>query len=51
MRQLTSGTLGPGSRMEVTFAMGPLKARIGLELSRVEPGLVLAFQSFSGPIQ
>jgi hypothetical protein len=51
MRQLTTGTLGPGSRMEVTFAMGPLKARIGLELSRVEPGRVLAFKSFSGPIR
>jgi hypothetical protein len=37
--------------MEVTFAMGPLKASIGLELSRVEPGRVLAFKSFSGPIR
>jgi hypothetical protein len=31
--------------------MGPLKARIGLELSKVEPGRVLAFKSFSGPIR
>jgi hypothetical protein len=37
--------------MEVTFAMGPLKARIGLELSTVESGRVLAFKSFSGPIR
>lgn len=51
MRQLTTGTVGPGSRMEVTFAMGPLRARIGLELSGVEPGRVLAFKSFSGPIR
>lgn len=51
MRQLTTGTLGPGSRMEVTFAMGPLKARIGLQLSTVEFGRVLAFKSFSGPIR
>ena len=51
MRQLTTGIAGPGSRMEVTFAMGPLKARIGLELSRVEPGRALAFKSFSGPIR
>lgn len=51
MRQLTTGDVGPGSRMEVTFATGPLKARIGLELSRVEPGRLLAFESFSGPIR
>lgn len=51
MRQLTTGTVGPGSRMEVTFAMGPLKATIGLELTSVENGRALAFKSFSGPIQ
>jgi Polyketide cyclase / dehydrase and lipid transport len=51
MRQLTTGDPEPGSQLEVTFAMGPLKARIGLELSRVEPGRVLAFKSFSGPIR
>jgi hypothetical protein len=51
MRQLTTGALGPGSRLEVTFAMGPLKARVGLELSSVEAGRVLAFRSFTGPIR
>ncbi len=50
MRRLTDGPLGAGSRMEVTFGMGPLKARIGLELIAVEPGGLLAFRSFSGPI-
>jgi hypothetical protein len=51
MRQLTKGDPAPGSQLEVTFAMGPLKARIGLELSSVEQGRVLAFRSFSGPIR
>jgi uncharacterized protein YndB with AHSA1/START domain len=51
MRRLTAGDPEPGSQLEVTFAMGPLKARIGLELSKVEPGRVLAFKSFSGPIR
>lgn len=51
MRQLTTGDPVPGSQLEVTFGMGPLKARIGLELSRVEHGRVLAFRSFSGPIR
>lgn len=37
--------------MQVTFAFWPLKARIGLELRRVEPGRLLAFQSFFGPIR
>jgi polyketide cyclase/dehydrase/lipid transport protein len=51
MRQLTTGDLEPGSQLEVTFSIGPLKARIGLVLSTVEPGRVLAFKSFSGPIR
>jgi polyketide cyclase/dehydrase/lipid transport protein len=51
MRRLTTGDPEPGSQLEVTFALGPLKARIGLELSRVEQGRVLAFRSFSGPIR
>ena len=51
MRQLTTGYLERGSQLEVTFAMGPLKARIGLELTSIEPGRVLAFRSFSGPIR
>jgi hypothetical protein len=51
MRQLTQGALGAGSRMEVTFGMGPIKARVGLELGPVEPGRRMGFRSFSGPIR
>lgn len=51
MRQLTEGPPTNGSRMEVTFAMGPLTAQVGLELTAVEPGQRMTFRSFSGPIQ
>jgi hypothetical protein len=51
MRKLTDGPLGAGSRMEVTFGMGPLKAVVGLELGPVEPGRRMGFRSFSGPIR
>ena len=51
MRQLTDGPLGTGSRLEVTFALGPIKAKIGLELTAVEHGRRMAFRSFSGPIR
>ena len=51
MRPLTDGPLGSGSRMEVTFGMGPMKAIVGLEFTAVEPGRRLAWRSFSGPIQ
>src|SRR5262245_38965859 len=50
MRKLTDGPLGAGSRMEVTFGLGPIKAVVGLELGPVEPGRRLGFRSFSGPI-
>lgn len=51
MRKLSEGPFGTGSRLEVTFGMGPLKARLGLELTAVEPGRRMAFGSFSGPIR
>jgi polyketide cyclase/dehydrase/lipid transport protein len=51
MKQLTAGPLRTGSRMEVTFAMGPIKAVVGLELKAVVPGQRFAFASFSGPIR
>ena len=51
MRQLTDGPLGVGSRMELTFGSAPMKATIGLELTAVDPGRRMAFNSFSGPIQ
>lgn len=51
MRRLTDGPFGVGSRMEVTFGMGPLKARIGLEITRLEQDRGMAWTSFSGPIR
>src|SRR5262245_10004634 len=51
MKQLTEGPLAAGSRMEVTFGMGPIKATVGLEISDLEPGRRMAFRSFSGPIR
>lgn len=51
MRQLTEGPLRSGSRMEVTLGMGPLKAKVGLEMKAVIPGQRFAFASFSGPIR
>jgi len=51
MRQLTDGPLATGSRLEVTFGLGPIKARVGLELTAVEPERRMAFRSFSGPIR
>ena len=51
MRKLTEGPLGDGSRMEVTFAMGPIRAVVGLELGPVEPGRRMGFSTFSGPIR
>lgn len=36
---------------EVTFGMGPLKARIGLEITELEVPRRMAWTSFSGPIR
>jgi uncharacterized protein YndB with AHSA1/START domain len=51
MRRLTEGPLAAGSRFEVTFGMGPLKARIGLEMTTVEENRRMVWTSFSGPIR
>ena len=51
MKQLSPGPLAAGSRMEVSFGKGFLKAVIGLEISAVEPGRRMAFSSYSGPIR
>lgn len=51
MRRLTDGPFGPGTRMEVTFGMGPLKARIGLEITSLEQDRGMTWTSFSGPIR
>lgn len=50
MRRVTPGDLATGSRMEVTFGLGPLKATVGLELTAMEPGRRMAFASYSGPM-
>jgi uncharacterized protein YndB with AHSA1/START domain len=51
MRRLTDAPFGPGSRLEVTFGMGPLKARIGLEITALEQDRRMTWTSFSGPIR
>ena len=51
MRPLTDGPLAKGSRIEVVFAGGPLKATVGLELTELEPNRRMAWKSFSGPIE
>lgn len=48
MRRLTEGPFGPGSRMEVTFGMGPLKARVGLEITAIDQDRRMAWTPFSG---
>lgn len=50
MKPLTEGDMRSGSRMEVTFGMGPLKAKVGLQITAMEPNARMAFESFSGPI-
>ena len=50
MRPLTEGPPRTGSQMEITFGRGPIKARIGLEYSSLEPGRRLAFRTFWGPV-
>jgi len=51
MRRLTDGPFGAGTRMEVTFGMGPIKARVGLEITKLEQDRGMAWTSFSGPIR
>lgn len=51
MRPITPGVWATGSRMEVTFGMGPFKAIVGLEMTAVEENQRMAFTSFSGPIR
>jgi uncharacterized protein YndB with AHSA1/START domain len=51
MRPLTEGPPREGSRLEVTFGMGPIKARIGLEITALDPGKRMTFRTFSGPIR
>jgi len=51
MRPLTEGPLGPGSQLEVTFGMGPLKAQVVLLISAVEPGRRMTWQTSDGKIE
>jgi hypothetical protein len=51
MRQITPGVLATGSRMEVTFGMGPMKAVIGLEMTDIDQDKRMAFDTYSGPIR
>lgn len=50
MRKLTDGPIGPGSQLEVTFGMGPLKAKVVLLISAVEPGRRMTWQTSQGKI-
>ena len=50
MRQVTPGELKTGSRIEVSFGKGPLKATLGLELA-LEEDTRMAFNTYSGPIR
>jgi len=51
MRQITPGDMKNGSRMEVTFGIGPLKAVIGLEMTALDANERMAYDTFSGPIR
>ncbi|MEP7157890.1 MAG: SRPBCC family protein [Chloroflexota bacterium] len=51
MRPVTPGEMKTGSRIEVTFGKGPLKATLGLEMTNVSPGERMAFKTYSGPIK
>jgi len=50
MTRLTEGEMRTGSRFEVSFGKGPLKATLGIELAEVVPGSLMAWKSYSGPI-
>jgi hypothetical protein len=51
MRRLTEGTFGPGSRIEVSFGMGLMKARIGLEITELLQDRRMAWRTVYGPIK
>ena len=43
--------MAAGSRFEVSFGMGPMKAKVGLAIAAFEPAKRLGFKSFYGPIK
>ena len=52
MRQLTAGPFVQGSRIEVTFGMGPIKTTIQLEFERIERDRLAAWRTVSsGPVR
>ena len=51
MRPLADGPPAQGYRMEISFGLGPIKARMGVEYKAFEPGRRLGFGTFSGPIE
>lgn len=51
MRRLDERTFGAGSRIEVAFGMGPLKARVGLEIFELEQDRKMAWRTLYGPIR
>jgi uncharacterized protein YndB with AHSA1/START domain len=51
MRPLTDGPFGPGSQLEVTFGVGPLKAKVVLLITTVEPGRRMTWQTSDGKIE
>src|SRR5262245_36965982 len=50
MRRLTEGPFGAGSQIEVSFGMGPMKARVGLEITALEQDRRMAWRTLYGPI-
>ena len=51
MRRLTDGAFAAGSQIEVSFGMGPLKARVGLEITALEQDRRMAWKTIYGPIR
>ena len=51
MRRLTEGPFGAGSQIEVSFGMGPLKAKVGLEITDLEQDRHMAWKTIHGPIR
>jgi len=50
MKPLSDGPVGVRSRFERTLGAGPLKAKLGIELTAVEPGRRMVFSTFKGPL-
>lgn len=51
MRRLTEGAFGAGSQIEVSFGMGLMKARIGLEITELVAPRRMAWKTVYGPIR